>query len=65
MYGSLAIQAAGKIDLLGVPIVVPSQFVSALPYVATIIVLVLISHDRAKMRLNAPACLGRPFHAAG
>lgn len=65
MYGSLAIQAAGAIDLAGYLLVVPSQLVSALPYVATIAVLVAISRDRAKIRLNAPACLGRPFHAAG
>jgi ABC-type uncharacterized transport system permease subunit len=65
MYGSLAIQAAGAINLFGYPLVVPSQLVSALPYVATIAVLVAISRDRAKIRLNAPACLGRPFHAAG
>lgn len=65
MYGSLAIQAAGAINLFGYPLVVPSQLVSALPYVATIAVLVVISRDRAKIRLNAPACLARPFHAAG
>jgi general nucleoside transport system permease protein len=65
MYGSLAIQAAGAISLFGLPIVVPSQLVSALPYLATIIVLVVISRDKVKIRLNAPACLGRPFHATG
>jgi simple sugar transport system permease protein len=65
MYGSLAIQAAGAISLFGYPLVVPSQLVSALPYVATIVVLVAISRDRVKIRLNAPACLGRPFHATG
>jgi simple sugar transport system permease protein len=47
----------------GVPI--PSQFLSMLPYLATILVLVLISRDQTRIRLNAPACLGRPFHAAG
>jgi ABC-type uncharacterized transport system permease subunit len=65
MYGSLAIQAAGAINLFGLPVVVPSQLVSALPYLATIIVLVVISRDKVKIRLNAPACLGRPFHATG
>jgi general nucleoside transport system permease protein len=65
MYGSLAIQAAGAISIAGFQLVVPSQLVSALPYLATIAVLVVISRDRAKIRLNAPACLGRPFHAAG
>jgi ABC-type uncharacterized transport system permease subunit len=65
MYGSLAIQAAGALTIAGYQLVVPSQLVSSLPYLATIAVLVVISRDRAKIRLNAPACLGRPFHAAG
>jgi simple sugar transport system permease protein len=42
---------------------VPSQFLAMLPYVATIVVLALISRDAATIRLNAPASLGRPFHA--
>lgn len=41
---------------------VPSQVMSMLPYIATIVVLVLISRDRNKIRLNAPACIGKPFH---
>ena len=41
---------------------VPSQIMSMLPYLATIVVLVLISRDRAKIKLNAPASLGKPFH---
>jgi ABC-type uncharacterized transport system permease subunit len=44
---------------------IPPQFVSMLPYVTTILVLCIISTDRARIRLNAPACLGKPFHAAG
>lgn len=44
-------------------IAVPSQLLSALPYVATIIVLVIISRDATLIRLNAPASLGKPFHA--
>ena len=43
---------------------VPSQFLSMLPYVATIVVLALISRDATTIRLNAPASLGRPFHAS-
>jgi len=43
---------------------VPSQIMSMLPYIATILVLVIISGDRAKIRLNAPACLGKVFHPA-
>jgi ABC-type uncharacterized transport system permease subunit len=42
---------------------VASQFLSMLPYVATIVVLALISRDATTIRLNAPASLGRPFHA--
>ncbi|MGB5708676.1 MAG: ABC transporter permease [Arenicellales bacterium] len=41
---------------------VPSQVMSMLPYIATIAVLVMISRDRNKIRLNAPACIGKPFH---
>ena len=41
---------------------VPSQIMSMLPYLATIIVLVLISRDLNKIKLNAPTCIGKPFH---
>ncbi len=41
---------------------VSSHLVATLPYIATIVVLVLISRDATKIRLNAPASLGRPFH---
>ena len=44
---------------------IPSQFLTMLPYLATIVVLVLISRDRTRIRLNAPASLGKPFYAAG
>lgn len=40
---------------------VPSELMSALPYLATIVVLVLISRDAALMRLSVPASLGKPF----
>jgi len=41
----------------------PAAFMSMLPYLATIFVLVFISKDPIKTRLNAPACLGKPFRA--
>jgi simple sugar transport system permease protein len=41
---------------------IPSQILSMLPYLATIIVLVMISRDQTKIKLNAPASLGKPFH---
>jgi simple sugar transport system permease protein len=43
---------------------IPSQIMSMLPYLATIFVLVIISRDRSKIKLNAPASLGKPFHAS-
>jgi ABC-type uncharacterized transport system permease subunit len=41
---------------------VPSQLLAMLPYLATILVLTLISRDAATIRLNAPASLGKPYH---
>jgi simple sugar transport system permease protein len=40
----------------------PAQLLSMLPYLATIVVLTIISAGPWKGRLNAPACLGKPFH---
>jgi len=58
LFGAVTIlqfhaQAAG--------IAIPSQFLSSLPYLATIVVLVLISRDRIATRINTPACLGTAF----
>lgn len=44
---------------------VPSELMSALPYLATIVVLVVISRDTRLMRLNVPASLNKPFNPAG
>ena len=41
---------------------VPSQLMSMLPYLTTILVLVLISRDRGRIRRNAPASIGQAFH---
>jgi len=40
---------------------VPTQFMSALPYVATIVVLVAISRNPQTLRLNTPLSLAQPF----
>ena len=45
----------------GLGIMLPVQFLAALPYVATIVVLVVISHDRKVLQNNLPASLGKPF----
>lgn len=43
---------------------IPAQYLSMLPYVATILVLAFISRDAVTIRLNSPASLARPFHPA-
>ena len=40
---------------------IPSQFLDMLPYLATILVLVLISRNPLWIRANMPASLGKPF----
>lgn len=42
-------------------IAIPSQLLSALPYIATIVVLVLISTNKRMTMKNTPASLGKPF----
>jgi simple sugar transport system permease protein len=39
----------------------PSQLLSSLPYLVTILALVVISANRRLTRTNTPACLGQPF----
>ena len=46
----------------GIGIDVPSQIMSMLPYLATVLVLDLISRDKIRIRLNAPADIGKVFH---
>ncbi len=41
---------------------VASEFLNMLPYLATVVVLVLISRNPAWIRLNMPASLGKPFY---
>ncbi len=47
----------------GLPL--PPQLLSMLPYVVTIVVLAAISRGAVRGRLNAPASLGKVFHASG
>jgi general nucleoside transport system permease protein len=51
-----------QLSLQGAGVNIPAQFMSMLPYLATIAVLVLISRNPAWIRLNMPASLGKPFH---
>lgn len=45
----------------GMGLGIPAQFLSSLPYLVTILALVIISKNRLVMRANTPACLGQSF----
>ena len=47
----------------GLGLDVSPNLLAMLPYLATVVVLVLISRDATRLKLNAPTALGRPFHA--
>jgi general nucleoside transport system permease protein len=51
-----------QFHLQGVGVDVPSQVLTMLPYLATIVVLALISRNPAWIRINMPASLGKPFY---
>ena len=51
-----------QLHLQGQGVQVPLQFMSMLPYLSTVVVLVLISRDPLWIRLNMPASLGKTFH---
>jgi len=54
LAANFALQAAG-VNLL------PAEFLSMLPYLLTILVLVVLSARGARKRLGAPAALGEPY----
>ena len=51
-----------QFHLQGQGVEIASQLLAMLPYVATIVVLALISRNPLWIRINMPASLGRPFH---
>jgi general nucleoside transport system permease protein len=51
-----------QFHLQGIGVDVPSHFLTMLPYIATIVVLALISRNPAWIRVNMPASLGKPFY---
>jgi general nucleoside transport system permease protein len=59
LFGSVTVL---QLYAQGLGIHVPSEFLSMLPYVATIVVLVVICRDAKTILLNQPASLGRSFH---
>lgn len=50
-----------QFHLQGEGVQVASELLTALPYLATIVVLVLISRNATWIRVNMPASLGKPF----
>ncbi|WP_422370078.1 ABC transporter permease [Hoeflea sp.] len=58
LFGAVSI---GQLFAQSRGIGIPSQFLSALPYLATIAVLVVISLNRRMTLINTPASLGKPF----
>jgi general nucleoside transport system permease protein len=62
LFGGIS---ALQLRLQAAEVKVPIALLDSSPYIVTIIVLVLISSDRARAALNAPAALGKVFHASG
>jgi simple sugar transport system permease protein len=50
-----------QLQLQGQGVQVSTQFLTMLPYLATIVVLVLISRNATFIRVNMPASMGKPF----
>ncbi|MGJ8527336.1 ABC transporter permease [Maritalea sp.] len=58
LFGAVSI---GQLHAQALGVAVPPQLLTALPYIATIVVLVLISQNTRLTLINTPAMLGRPF----
>jgi ABC-type uncharacterized transport system permease subunit len=51
-----------QFHLQGMGVHIPSQVLNMLPYLATIVVLVIISRNPQWIRLNMPQSIGKTFH---
>jgi general nucleoside transport system permease protein len=51
-----------QFHLQGTGVDIPSQFLTMLPYLATIVVLALISRNPQWIKINMPASIGKPFY---
>ena len=51
-----------QFHLQGIGVDVPPQFLTMLPYLATILVLALISRNPQWIKINMPASIGKPFY---
>ena len=65
LFGAMSMRSGDQLatarrPLSGIAGQSPSQFLSSLPYLATVVVLVLISRNRRLTMINTPASLGQP-----
>ena len=58
LFGAISIL---QLNAQGYGVALPPQFLNSLPYLTTVIVLVIISRNRTLLRVNTPACLGQAF----
>ena len=58
LFGAVTI---AQFHAQAIGVAVPSQLLSALPYLATVVVLVVIARNRRFTMINTPAALGQPF----
>jgi len=58
LFGAVTI---GQLHAQALGLGIPSQLLSSLPYLATVVVLVIISRNRRLTMMNTPASLGRAF----
>ncbi|MDO6964033.1 ABC transporter permease [Rhizobium alvei] len=58
LFGAVSI---GQLHAQAFGIAIPAQFLSAMPYVATVLVLIIISQNRRMTLINTPASLGKSF----
>jgi len=58
LFGAVTI---GQFHAQAIGVAIPAQFLASLPYLATIVVLVLIARNRRLTMVNTPASLGQPF----
>ncbi len=61
LFGGIAVL---QLNLQAAGVKIPVEYLSMSPYLITILVLVIMSSSRSRASLNAPACLGKSFHAS-
>ncbi|WP_181703166.1 ABC transporter permease [Chthonobacter albigriseus] len=58
VFGAISLM---ELSVQGLGLAIPSQLLSASPYIVTILVLAAISRDQTRLRLTRPLSLGKPF----